>query len=573
MLTVTPQPPTPAAARPANLTRRGAGHEIGPGDVLRDRYLLEAALGHGGTGTVFEAIDRYRLASADGGQRVALKVLHGQAPNQLAELRREFQHLQSLTHPNIVRAHEYDRDGDVAFFTMEYLSGLSLSRVLSARAPSPLERPHARAIIRDIAAALAHAHAHGVVHGDLNPANIFITDDGELRVLDFGAAHDPLAGPPLLEHTREEYTSVAAPRFASCQLLQGGLADVRDDLYAFACLSYLLLAGKHPFGDRTAVEARDQRLRPARPSGLSRREWLTLRSGLAFDRKRRPAGVASWSKGFEQREAAPRLPLLPALLHASAPVRRSPRASALLFAVLALAAAGWWASRHIGSIDGAARQITSDASAAFANMSSAIAGFLGELGRSRDNAVENPPRQPQPPAPTAAMPTAPTRSARAQPSDQAHATPQSRAPVPAATLRAASRPTRSQLGEMSPSSSVSSGAGSRPRIELAADTIEVPLTDPAARIVVRRTGSTRGEVSFSWWTEAGTAKPGQDFMLVAPREERIDDGKSSASLFVPVVADATRRRSKSFYVVINNPSAEASLGKRTLTMVTIPASD
>src|ERR1700722_13555887 len=270
---------------------------------------------------------------------------------------------------------------------MEYLSGLSLSRVLSARAPSPLERPHAWAIIREIAAALAHAHAHGVVHGDLNPANIFITDDGELRVLDFGAAHDPLAGPPLLAQTREEYTSVAAPPFVSCQLLQGGLADVRDDLYAFACLSYLLLAGKHPFGDRTAVEARDQRLRPARPSGLSRREWLTLRSGLAFDRKRRPAGVASWSKGFEQREAAPRLPLLPTLLHASAPVRRSPRASALLFAVLVLAAAGWWASRHIGSIGGAAGQVISEVSAAFANMSSAIAGFRAELGGSRDNAL------------------------------------------------------------------------------------------------------------------------------------------------------------------------------------------
>ena len=109
--------------------RRRAGREIGPGYVLRGRYLLEAALGRGGTGTVFEAIDRYRLASADGGQRVALKVLHGQAPNQLADLRHEFQHLQSLAHPNIVRAHEYDRDGDVAFFTMEYLGGLSLNRV------------------------------------------------------------------------------------------------------------------------------------------------------------------------------------------------------------------------------------------------------------------------------------------------------------------------------------------------------------------------------------------------------------------------------------------------------------
>ncbi len=530
-------------------------------------------MGRGGTGTVFEAIDRYRLPSAGGGQRVALKVLHGQAPNQLVELRREFQHLQSLTHPNIVRVHEYDRDGDVAFFTMEYLSGLSLSRVLSARAPSPLERPHARAIIRDIAAALAHAHTHGVVHGDINPANIFITDGGELRVLDFGAARDPLAGGPLLEHTGEERTSVAAPRFASCQLLEGGLPDARDDLYAFACISYLLLAGKHPFGDRTAVEARDRRLRPARPPGVSRREWLALRSGLSFDRERRPADVALWSKDLQQRETAPRLPLLAALLNAPAPVRRSPRASALLVAVLALTATGWWVSRYIGSIDSAAGRVASDASAAFANMSPAIAGFLGELGRSRDNAVESPLQQPQPPAPTAATPTGPTPSAPAQPSDQAHATSQSRAPIPAATLRAALRPTRSHSGEMSASSSVPSGAGSRPRIELAADTIEVPLADPAARIVVRRTGSTRGEVSFSWWTEAGTAKPGQDFMLVAPREERIEDGKSSASLFVPVVADATRRRSKSFYVVINNPSAEASLGKRTLTMVTIPASD
>jgi hypothetical protein len=129
------------------------------------------------------------------------------------------------------------------------------------------------------------------------------------------------------------------------------------------------------------------------------------------------------------------------------------------------------------------------------------------------------------------------------------------------------------MSKMGSSSRVSSSARPRPRIELTADAIEVPLADPAARIVVRRTGGSRGNVSFSWWTEAGTAKPGQDFMPIAPREERIEDGRSSASLFVPVVADATRRRSKSFYVVINNPSAEASLGRRTLAMVTIPASD
>jgi serine/threonine protein kinase len=552
VLTTTPGTTAPATTmrQPDSEPREGR-REVAPGDVLRGRYLIKAVLGRGGTGTVFEAFDRYRLDSPDTGQQVALKVLHAQAPRQLTELRREFQHLQSLSHPNIVRAHEYDRDGDVAFFTMEYLSGLSLSRVLSARRRAPLDRPLARAIIRDIGAALAHAHARGVVHGDLSPRNIFITDQGELRVLDFGAAHDPLAVAPRIE-PEQEYGSVAAPRFASCQLLQGGFADARDDLYAFACIAYLLLAGKHPFADRTAVEARDQLLKPARPAGLTRGEWLALRSGLTFDRERRPAKVESWAKAFQHSETAPHLPVLLSMVHVPAPARRSPRVHVLLVVVLALLAGGWWASRNIDSIRGTAEQIGSDANATFANMSSAIARLWGELGSSRDNPVESHVQVQEPPAQPVTTPPPQTRSGATQPSAPTYATPKSRTPASAASP---------------------SGAGSRPRIELAADAVEVSPGDPAARIVVHRTGSTRGDLSFSWWTESGTAKAEQDFMSVGPREEHIEDGKSSVSLFVPVVADATRHRSKSFYVVINNPSPEASLGKRTLTMVTIPASD
>ena len=112
----------------------------------------------------------------------------------------------------------------------------------------------------------------------------------------------------------------------------------------------------------------------------------------------------------------------------------------------------------------------------------------------------------------------------------------------------------------------------RSRIELAADTIEVPLTDPAARIIVRRQGSLHGNATFTWWTESGTAKPGQDFMAVSPHQEVIEDGKNSVSLFIPVVGDATRRQPKSFYVVINDPGPGVTLGARTLTMVTIPPS-
>jgi Calx-beta domain len=112
----------------------------------------------------------------------------------------------------------------------------------------------------------------------------------------------------------------------------------------------------------------------------------------------------------------------------------------------------------------------------------------------------------------------------------------------------------------------------RSRVELAADTIDVPLTDPAARIVVRRRGSLQGAATFTWWTESGTAKPGQDFIAAAPHEEVIEEGKSSVSLFIPVVGDATRRLPKSFYVVINDPGPGVTLGARTLTMVTIPPS-
>ena len=114
---------------------------------------------------------------------------------------------------------------------------------------------------------------------------------------------------------------------------------------------------------------------------------------------------------------------------------------------------------------------------------------------------------------------------------------------------------------------------SHSKIELTADTVDVPLTDPAAHVIVKRTGNLHADTSFTWWTESGTAKPGQDFMGVKAHEEHFEDGKAVANLFVPVVADPTRKQPKSFYIVINDPSDGASLGKRTLTMVTIPSSE
>jgi serine/threonine protein kinase len=555
--------------------RRSSRREIAVGEVLRGRYVIKSVLGRGGTGTVYEAADLYRVDLPESGQRVALKVLHGQIagkPQLFAELQREFQLLQSLSHPNVVRAFDLDRDGDVAFLTMELLRGLSLTGVLAARNQVRFERAHALAIVRDVGAAVAHAHSRAVVHGDLNPGNIFITNEGEIRVLDFGAAHASLGGPTV--SAPPDRSPIATPRYASPQVLDGQRPDARDDLYSLACLIYVLLSGRHPFGDKTALGAQEERLRPSRPDGLNGKEWRALRTGLAFDRERRPADIAQWLESFDWSTAAARLPPLLTLVRVAAPRRGRFGVAALVIAAIAAAlGAALWANAYFGD-----RRMP----------------FSATNG-SEPQAETAPPQADLPSS--AAQPPSPAKSTPAPPPERASPPPRSpepqnaqssSAPVPASPSSDRPRLAASERGApasaprtvpapnfpVPPASSDGAPLGPLPksRIELAADTVDVPITDPAARIIVRRRGSLSGAATFTWWTESGTAKPGQDFIAVTPHQEVIEEGKNSVSLFIPVVGDATRQQPKSFYVVINDPGPGVTLGARTLTMVTIPPS-
>jgi serine/threonine protein kinase len=157
--------------------------------VLRDRYVLVARLGSGGKGSVYKAIDRYRAHLPKAQQYVAVKILHAGVADRderLASLRNEFYRTQMLSHRNIVNVFELDRDEDVDFFTMEFLEGELLSTVISRLQPLPMSREHAWEIIREIGSGLECAHAHNIVHADLKPNNIMITESGEVRILDFG---------------------------------------------------------------------------------------------------------------------------------------------------------------------------------------------------------------------------------------------------------------------------------------------------------------------------------------------------------------------------------------------------
>jgi tRNA A-37 threonylcarbamoyl transferase component Bud32 len=266
--------------------------------VLRDRYVLERCLGSGGMGSVFKAVDRYRCDLPEANRFVAIKFLHVSArpPEAASKLRREFYCAQALSHPNIVKVYELDKDGDVEFFTMEFLDGELLSAVLEKADPVPLSRSRVWAIILEVAAGLAHAHSRNVVHGDLKPQNIMITNTGETRLLDFGASSG--------ENAQKSNSNAMTPAYASCELLAGKGADPRDDLFALACLSYELLAGQHPFQRRRSIVARDLGLSPKRPRGLTRQQWRTLKLGLAWRREDRSTSVADWTAKLRPVSAA-----------------------------------------------------------------------------------------------------------------------------------------------------------------------------------------------------------------------------------------------------------------------------
>jgi serine/threonine protein kinase len=556
---VTPVPIAPKAAAPERRAEVASAQPAPPpprtivvGEVLRNRYRIQGILGRGGMGTVYAAIDQYRLNDADGGQRVAIKVLNTetiQRPQALEDLRGEFQRLQALSHPNIVRVHDFDRDGELTFFTMEHLSGAPLSRVLGMRNAAALHRTHAWSIIRQAGAAVAYAHSRGVVHGDLNPRNIFITDDGEIRVLDFGASHRLRPDPTESELDDPSQIAVATPGYASCETLVGRPADMQDDLYSLACISYVLLRGKHPFQGRNALVARTKHLTPRRPAGLSGRQWRALNAGLQVERKRRPDNLQAWLNDLNLPRKSTQLPALSSVLGAQPP--REGNAPWATGALIALAAGlCWWAQ---GNTD-----LLERAGSALGNAVVAVQNKIS--GGPKVNASAKAPEQAQarvpqpPPAPVA--PAAPPKAA----SSAVAATAVAHVTAAHAVAAAAHEPAQTAAPALA-------------RIELAADTVDVAPLQSVASVAVLRRRSYHNGVSFSWWTESGTAKPGQDFVPVKPRSDYIPAGESEIHLLIPIVADPRRQLSKTFYVVVGDPSADAALGSRTITMVTIPGAN
>jgi eukaryotic-like serine/threonine-protein kinase len=508
-------------------SRSSPGVEIGR--VLRNRYVLEDELGRGGIGTVFKALDRYRCDLPEGNRHVAIKFLNKKMDGTRipSNLRREFFCAQALAHPNIVKVYELDLEGDAAFFTMELLDGERLSDRIERLSPSTISRAVAWTIIQQVGAALAHAHSRNVAHGDLKPQNIMMTKSGEVRLLDFGASSALEISST--DATHGINTTALTPAYASCELLEGQPADPRDDLYALACLSYELLSGKHPFDRRRSSEARDAGMLAQRPSGLTHRQWETLRKGLAWNRQDRPMTVRDWLAGLIATPVAS--------LHLKPP-RSTPsrRAAALAVASVSiiLGLTAWASFRRAG--------VTAPAAAA-----SSVADDIAPAAASP---------VPQDIAPTAASSVVQAIRPAAPPAVTQAIGPAARSPI---ALAAAPLSNSAMVQRADPN-----------RISIPAETYRMRGGQKFAEIQVRRSTGSAADTSFRWWTEPSTAEPGVDYVTQDRITQWLSRGKRSTSLFIRLIPNPARKHPAVFYVVIGEPDDGASLG-RARTAVELPS--
>jgi serine/threonine protein kinase len=262
--------------------------------VIKGRFELVKSIGSGGMGDVFLARDRVRVEMEDSQPLVAIKVLKGNfsTMREAAQaLQREAKKAQLLSHPNIVTVYDFDRDNDLVFITMEYLEGESLEDYLASNPCMPPEQ--ALKTIELAAEGLAYAHKKGYVHADIKPANIFLTKEGGVKILDFGIAQAVRSTNEEELSAGESWTKYAlTPSYASPEMLAHEELHTNDDIYGLGVVLHELLTGRHPFLDADgkaipADKAAEQGLTLAPLKNISRRANLALVTSLAFQGKQR----------------------------------------------------------------------------------------------------------------------------------------------------------------------------------------------------------------------------------------------------------------------------------------------
>jgi tetratricopeptide (TPR) repeat protein/predicted Ser/Thr protein kinase len=227
------------------------------------KYHVQRVLGRGGMGTVYEAIDPFI------NRKVALKtMIAGLADNPELKARflREAQSAGGLRHRNIVTVYDLGEDKGQPYIAMEFIDGTDLEKVIQNREPLTVEWK--LDVLRQLCEGLGYAHKAGIVHRDIKPANVRVTNDGEVKIMDFGIAH-------LQSSTMTKSGLVLGTvHYMAPEQIEGQKVDHRADIFSVGAIAYELIAYKRPFdGDTiTAVMYKIMHDRPD-PKALPETEY------------------------------------------------------------------------------------------------------------------------------------------------------------------------------------------------------------------------------------------------------------------------------------------------------------
>jgi len=262
-------------------------NQLQVGSVLRDRFLLKEQVSEGSMGAVYKALDRRLAEAGDANPFVAIKVLNARLARNGAALRalqQEAAKGRCLSHPNIVRFIDLDREEDQFFIVMEWLEGRSLSKILDENRDSSLDMSAAMDIVRQVSRALDYAHQRGVVHADIKPGNIMVKPDGQVKLIDFGVARVRQKENEGKSRFDPNVMRGGSPAYSSMQVLTGEDPVPADDVFSLACLLYRLVAGYRVFGPRNAADAAEEGMEPQPPQELNAEQWQAVKKALAYSR-------------------------------------------------------------------------------------------------------------------------------------------------------------------------------------------------------------------------------------------------------------------------------------------------
>jgi serine/threonine-protein kinase Stk1 len=266
-------------------------------DVLAGRYRIERLLGAGGMGAVYRARDLLSEEFGDPDPYIALKIISeefAESPDASVLLFSEFALTRRLRHNNVLRLHTFEVDTDCqrAFITMELMRGLTLDKLLCER-PLGLPWKELRDIALPLLDALAYTHSCGVLHGDVKPSNVMLSEEG-VRLFDFGLGQAEAGILPGLPHLSRSRFNAWTPGYAAPELLDGQPLSAGADVYGVACVLYELASGKHPFRRLPSTEARNGHLDRdlQAPKNLPKHCWPALRTALDFDAAKRTITTA-----------------------------------------------------------------------------------------------------------------------------------------------------------------------------------------------------------------------------------------------------------------------------------------